>query len=594
MLKNFPGLIIFVASLAGSPSMLNASQPPQKISAAMIARMAATIAAAAQPVISQAASSNAPGFPEQLATQQLSMPTEINSPRHTRARNADDASAAQQAASSSAAETATVRALAQESYPIGLVFPTDMAAMTSEEDNLLRTAHALMGYIGIHEVFALLRVSKHVRNFMQSILRNDPAILNYLARFRETYGQPTVIRPDLDDASNFEVFAQQFYTQLKTELSGKAGCHVGIDLSGIEGLRLVAPDIFANFMHTIHRTIADNNCCFVRLRAREIGLEKLDPSIFAGMHDLKEIDLTNNAMDSGIPSDIFKDLTKLTCLTLDTAFGDAMDDPNPEASLSLNHLTNLRDLVLFGCHLDDKSMPATMFDAATKLKRLVLGFNPIEALRPRLFQNLHALQVLDLSMCDMETLDKDLFKNLHELKTLRLNGCSSLAKLPQEIFSGLTKLKNLDLSENGFTQFPDALRSATNLRSLNIRSCPFEGLPKDALLGLVNLKKLDLSSCELSELPAGLLDSTTNLKKLNLSSNILTELPKDIFRNLTLLEVLDVRHNRFSRTQLQNAHAGLRHICEVFDSNQEAGTVATPESEEETAPATPEDGLSDA
>ncbi len=581
MLKNVPFLVIIIVSLWANPSMLNASQQPQEISATMVAQIAAMIAAAAQPVMHQAPANNAPGAPA-LSSEQLRRPAELDGALRIRARHAHAAPAAQQPASM------------QEPYPTGWVFPTDMAAITPEEEGLLSVAHPLMSHLGIDEIRALMRVSKRVRIYMQSIIRENPVIRNALVRYRETYGQPIVIRPDFDDASEFDVFAQQFYTQLRAELSGKTGCHVGIDLSGIEDLRLLAPDVFANFMHTIHRTIVDSNCSFVRLRAREIGLEKVDPSIFAGMHDLEEIDLTRNDIDS-LCGDTFKGLTKLTCLTLDAALGDTMGDPNHKAPVVLNGLTNLQDLVLYGCHLDDDSLPDTIFDTLKKLKRLVLGFNYIQAPRPRLFQDLRALQVLDLSICDMETLDKDLFKNLHALKTLRVHGCQSIAELPQEIFSGLTKLKTLDVSENAFTEFPTmALRNLTSLRTLSIGCCPLEELPEDALLGLINLKKLDLSHCQLRQLPAGLLRSTKNLKNLDLSFNMLTELPSDIFRHLTRLTLLDIRRNRFAPTQLRRSLAGLRHICAAFDEEQETVALAIPALEGVAAPEAPEDELADA
>ncbi len=622
MLKNFLMLIIIAISLGTSPSMLNASQPPRRVTPEIICALAsidsfvAKFVNAYTEVYPDTSLLDVPGLPEWFAVQRLNGRTEVDSLLPKRARPADAVPVKQLAASSSTTYTgatpihlgalptqqalipmqqrSTVQqvqkpASTQEPYPVGWVFPTDMAAMTPEEEGLLRVTHPLMPHIGVREVLALLGVSKRVRSRMQSIIRGNPIIKNTLVQYHKTYGHPIVIRPKFVDASKFDVFAQQFYTQLRAELSGKAGCHVGIDLSDIEDLRFVAPDIFANFMHTIHRTIEDNECCFVRLRARVIGLEKLDPSIFAGMHNLEEIDLTYNDIEN-VCGNTFKGLTKLTSLTLESALGEAMEDPRTEAFVALNGLTNLRELNLFGCRLDDKNMPDTMFDALGKLKRLILGLNFMQAPRPRLFQNLHALQVLNLSTCDIETLDKDLFKNLHALKALDLHGCQSIAELPREIFSGLTNLEDLDLSENGYTQFPAmALRNLTNLRTLNIGHCPLQELPEDALLDLINLKKLDLSHCKLRQLPAGLFCSTTNLKKLNLSSNMLTELPKDIFRKLTRLTLLDIRRNRFTPTQLQRAQAGLRHICATLDEDQEAIPAL-----EGAAAGAPADGLADA
>ncbi len=580
MLKKYMFIIAVVIGFTAVPSMLNASQPPQKISAAMIARMAATIAAAAQPAISQAASSNAPGFPEQLATQQLSMPTETNSPRHTRARNADDAPAAQQAASSSAAETATVRTLAQEPYPIGLIFPTDMATITPEEDRLLSAAHPLMSHIGISEVLALLRVSKGVRSYMQFIIRGDPVIHNTLVRFRETYDQPITIRPNLDDASNFDIFAQQLHAQLKAELSGKAGSRINIDLNGIEDLSLVAPDAFAHFVHTIHRAIADNNCFLVGFYANGIFLEKLDPSIFAGMHDLEEIDLCENTIDS-LSDDVFKGLTKLKYLWLFQVRGDpAADGPasrsqtalSPKAPGMLDGLANLRklDLAEFGLYGE---LPATMFDGLKKLETLDLHFNSVAAIQPRVFQNLRKLRVLNLGLVfdKIETglvLYNDSFRNLSELNSLSLSGCN-LTELPPEIFSELKRLENLDLNENAFSSFPTrALRSATNLQRLAINRCPFEELPENALLDLPKLKSLDLSRCFLRHLSANLFQNNTQLEKLDLSSNKLTELPDDIFRNLSQLKMLNITENNFA-TEPLDALVSLPATCSINEPDSD-------------------------
>ncbi len=526
MIKKCIFMIAAIANLWATPTMLNASQQSQEISAATVAQIAAIIAAAAQPAMRQA-------------------PTD-----------------------------------AQEPYPTGWVFPTDMAAITPEEEGLLSVAHPLMSHLGIAETQALMRVSKRVRKYMQSIIRGNPVIHNTLVRFRETYNQPIIIRPNLDDASNFDVFAQQLYAQLKEELSGKAGSRISINLNEIDDLASVKPDMFANFVRTIHHIIADNNCFLIGFHANNIGLEELDKTIFAGMQDLEEIDLSENNIDD-LSRDIFKGLTKLKHVWLFQVKGDptasnaasrARTANSSETPLVLDDLANLRllDLAEFGHY---KRLPDTMFDGLKKLEVLTLHFNYIATIQPRLFQQLSNLHILDLGLVfgNIETplaLHKDSLRNLKELRSLNLCGCN-LKDLPPDIFSELTKLEDLDLSENGFETFHAmALHTMPNLTFLRVNRCPLKELPENALRGLPRLKKLDLSLCKLRRLPEHLFQNTTQLEELDLSCNNLTDLPDGIFRNLSRLTMLSMVKNNFTVEPLE-ALARLPGTCNVNETGSE-------------------------
>ena len=124
------------------------------------------------------------------------------------------------------------------------------------------------------------------------------------------------------------------------------------------------------------------------------------------------------------------------------------------------------------------------------------------------------LAKLSMSNC-AEVSASDLASITDELRMI--NGAlTGLTELPSGTFDGLTKLKYLDLDNNGL-----------------------ETLSADVFDGLDSLRTLELNSNRLSTLPADIFDGLTKLEELGLSDNDLEALPADVFDDLDSLRTLN-------------------------------------------------------
>ena len=237
---------------------------------------------------------------------------------------------------------------------------------------------------------------------------------------------------------------------------------------------------------------------------------------------------------------------------------------------NLSHLTYLdisvNNLTAFPCELT--SLP--------KLKTLKLQRNHIKSV-PCDLSNLSHLIYLDISVnnliafpCELTTLPK--------LKTLDLSG-NSMVSIPCDL-SNMTEIKSIVLSRNSFHTFPCVLTNLNKLSSVDVslnriksKPCNWSMLcdlsnftklktldisdngidPLNDTTGrctfpcefstLAHLTSLDLSSNRLECVPCDI-SYQTNLNFLGLSWNKLKYMHCDL-SNLTQLTTLDLQHNKF-------------------------------------------------
>ncbi|MGD2183457.1 COR domain-containing protein [Lusitaniella coriacea] len=140
---------------------------------------------------------------------------------------------------------------------------------------------------------------------------------------------------------------------------------------------------------------------------------------------------------------------------------------------------------------------------------------------------------------------------------------NQLRELP-EFLGNLTQLQQLHLSSNQLTQLPDFLGNLTQLQRLYLNFNQLTQLP-DFLGNLTQLQRLYLSSNQLTQLPE-FLGNLTQLQQLDLNFNQLTQLP-EFLGNLTQLQQLDLNFNQL--TQLPDFLGNLTQLQQLdLNSNQ--------------------------
>lgn len=231
----------------------------------------------------------------------------------------------------------------------------------------------------------------------------------------------------------------------------------------------------------------------------------------------------------------------------------------------------------------------------TSLDLLYVNNSTIEILEDNIFSNLR-LHNVQLSNCKIKRIEDSAFKgqenvmknlnlqdNLLEevpikaLKILQILNLLDLSKnrivnIPNESFSGLTKLSTIKLSDNNVTLHNQAFQGLENsLKNLNLKGTKQKRVP-EAVRGLTTLAFLDLSQNGIRELPGagGIrtfegLDSLTalnlernliqslgetafagvrkTLSSLSLLNNLLSEFPVGAIHSLKELRVLDIGFN---------------------------------------------------
>ena len=160
---------------------------------------------------------------------------------------------------------------------------------------------------------------------------------------------------------------------------------------------------------------------------------------------------------------------------------------------------------------------------------------------------LAGIDSLDVSESGLSRLQEGDFELLPKLTVLRLGG-NQLSELPQTVFSDLSSLESLDLSNNRLQEFASGrVRRALEPHStLELHGNHLSRLPDGAFSGLSRLRVLGLDANRLSQLSQDLFSGLSNLESLNLWQNSLQELPADVFANLSSLRKLDFHANQLS------------------------------------------------
>lgn len=164
------------------------------------------------------------------------------------------------------------------------------------------------------------------------------------------------------------------------------------------------------------------------------------------------------------------------------------------------------------------------------INRINLASNNIITIEEKSFAlngiNFQNLESLDLSRNRLTALSGgEIFLGLKNLKALNLafNQLKKLDELDDSLFSPLSSLEILDLTDNALLNFPTR-----------------------ALLGLVNLRKLYLDYNLIASLSVDNLETIPQVDELSLAFNLINELPDGVFSSLSNLRLLNLHGNKLS------------------------------------------------
>lgn len=172
-------------------------------------------------------------------------------------------------------------------------------------------------------------------------------------------------------------------------------------------------------------------------------------------------------------------------------------------------------------------LPFYMFKPLHNLTHLYLGKNRITYFYLQAHQEpLVSLRVLDLSDNGFESIEKPFSYSFPFLNSLHLEGnnlgkTGFLSRSGELLFSGLTELEQVNISNNNICNLPGLIfRDQVSLKVLNISMNKISGLDSNMFQFARKIAKLDISFNLLYVLTESNLHGLKNLKEMNLKDNL--------------------------------------------------------------------------
>ena len=287
------------------------------------------------------------------------------------------------------------------------------------------------------------------------------------------------------------------------------------DFSGLTSLKIL--NLAGNSLRTLPEGIFDELTSLEVLNLAENNLQTLPAGIFDGLILLKELNLRWCGWDIFFQKNLFSKLTNLEYLDLLQGYG--MCNPSsPSMYLSVeifNKLTSLQTLMLSD---DFTSVPNGIFKNLSSLKNLHIG-GCFQTLRSTVFTGLNSLEILSISSYkdNLTILPQEIFSPLNLLKELDLSN-NGLESLPPFMFKGLSLLEKLHLNDNNLTLLPEQIfQGLTLLKELWLQGNEMQSLPPRIFKGLSSLETLLLNGNDFTSFPPGALEGLPSLKYLSLA-----------------------------------------------------------------------------
>ncbi|XP_074138473.1 CD180 antigen [Sminthopsis crassicaudata] len=282
--------------------------------------------------------------------------------------------------------------------------------------------------------------------------------------------------------------------------------------------------------------------CFTRLQELDLTQTHWNslPSGIEGMNQLKKLVLNQNLFDNlcQINAASFPSLTHLyvkgNIHKLDFGTG------------CLEKLKNLLHLDLSNSKVASDVCCNVQLRNLSHLQHLNLSYNEPQTLQSEAFRECPQLELLDFTSTHLHThASPSPFQNLHVLQVLNLSNCLVDTSNPQ-LLQGLQGLRHLDLGGNpfhsGVLTKDNLLHPVDSLQVLILSSCGLTALEHQAFGNLRKLRYLDLQH---NSLTGSGLDAFSDLKEtyLNLAANNIHIIPPSLLPVFSQQRIINLSHN---------------------------------------------------
>ncbi|XP_008235772.1 PREDICTED: probable leucine-rich repeat receptor-like protein kinase At1g35710 isoform X1 [Prunus mume] len=286
------------------------------------------------------------------------------------------------------------------------------------------------------------------------------------------------------------------------------------------------------------------------------------PSAIGKLSKLTTLDLGNNFFDQEIPVEIGK-LTELKYLSF---FNNTLTGVIPS---ELSNLQKVQFLIL-GANYNLQTPDWSKFSGMPSLTYLDLS-SRLDSEFPEFVSKCLNLTFLDLSENFFTgQIPQQVFTNLSKLEYLNLTNNQFQGPLP----SNFPKLKHLHLAQNNFSgAIPEAIGLISGLQRIDLAWNSLEGPIPSSIGQLRELKYLDLRENSLNSLIPSELGLCTSLTYLDLTSNHLEgKIPPSIGQ-LRELQHLDLRENSLN-SSIPSDIGRLSHLISLdLSGNHLSGSI---------------------
>ncbi|XP_004422946.1 PREDICTED: CD180 antigen [Ceratotherium simum simum] len=317
--------------------------------------------------------------------------------------------------------------------------------------------------------------------------------------------------------------------------------------------------------------------CFTGVQELDLTATHLDrlPSGIEGLSSLKKLVLNVNHFDQlcQINAASFPSLTDLyikgNVRKLDLGAG------------CLEKLENLQKLDLSHSDIEASDCCNLQLKNLRHLQYLNLSHNEPLGLQSQAFKECPRLELLDLAFTHLRVnAPQSPFQNLHFLQVLNLSHCL-LDISNQHLLAGLPNLRHLNLQSNSFQErsIPETnlLQTVGSLEILILSSCDLHSIDQQAFHSLGKMSHVDLSH---NSLPGNSIDALSHLKGiyLNLATNRISVIPPHLLPVLSQQSIINLSHNPLDCT-CSNIHfiTWYKENLHKFEGSEET-TCANPPS----------------